>query len=286
MIARLTMPLRGKGHRFILASLVLAGLGFMIFGSSGAGFVERVRTTVADVAAPILETVLHPVTAVDEAIDNIRELFALRSENARLRQEVRRLYAWQGVARKLSAENKAFRKALNYDGPKRTSFITARVVADGRGPFVKSVLVNAGARDGAAKGQAVVAWGSLVGRVTEVGEHSARVLILTDLNSRIPVTVEESRTRAILTGDNSARPSLQYLSETALVRPGQRIVTSGHGGVLPPGLPVGRVLKFSDGALRVQPFVNLDRLEYLQIVEFAPVHAPGGATGKTGVDER
>ena len=121
-----------------------------------------------------------------------------------------------------------------------------------------------------------------VRRVTVVGALSARVLILTDLNSRIPVIVEESRTRAILVGDNSPRPALRYLRETAVVKPGQRVVTSGHGGILPPGLPVGRVLATKDGVLRVQPFVNLDRLEYLQIVEFATVRAPQGAAGKTG----
>jgi len=282
MIARLTTPLRGMGHRFILASLVVAGFGFMLLGNSEVVFLERMRTTVADVATPILEAIVHPVAAVDQGIANIRELFALRSENARLRQEVSRLNAWQGAARKLAAENSAFRQTLNYKGPKRDSFITARVVADGRGPFVKSVLVNAGARDGAAKGQAVITSGSLVGRVTAAGARSARVLILTDLNSRIPVIVEESRTRAILAGDNSPRPALQYLPETAVVKPGQRIVTSGHGGILPPGLPVGRVIVTKGGVFRVQPFVNLDQLEYLQIVEFATVRAPKVVTGETG----
>lgn len=286
VITRLTMPLRGMGHRFILASLVLAGIGFMILSSSGAAFVDKMRTTVADVATPILETLLHPVTAVEAGIANIRELVNLRSENARLRQEVNRLYAWQGMARRLAAQNKAFRKELNYSGPARTDYITARVVADGRGPFVKSVLVNAGSRDGAVKGQAAVALGGLVGRLTAVGARSARVLLLTDLNSRIPVIVEESRARAILAGDNSAQPNLRYLSETADVEPGQRVVTSGYGGVLPPGLPVGRVLGVKNGVVRVLPFVNLDRLEYLQIIDFAPVPAPGAGPGETRVGTR
>jgi len=279
IIARLATPLRGMGQRFILASLVVAGFGFMLMGSSELAFIERMRTTVADVAAPVLGTIVHPVAAVDRGITNIRELFALRSQNARLRQEVDRLQAWQGTAHRLVAENSAFRQKLNYKGPKRDSFITVRVIADGRGPFVKSVLVNAGARDGASKGQAVITSGSLVGRVFAAGARSARVLILTDLNSRIPVIVEESRTRAILAGDNSPQPTLNYLPESAVVKASQRIVTSGHGGILPPGLPVGRVIVTEGGVLRVQPFVNLERLEYLQIVEFATVGAPKARTG-------
>ncbi len=281
MIPRLAMPLKGMGQRFVLASLVIVGFGFMLLGNGSTVFIERMRTAVTDVATPILETIIHPIAAVDQGITNIREHFALRSENVRLRQEVVRLRAWQGAAHKTAAENKAFREMLNYKGPDRRSFITARVIADGRGPFVRSVLVNAGTREGAAKGQAVISLGALVGRVTLAGARSARVLILTDLNSRIPVIVEESRARAILVGDNSSRPTLQYLPETAIVKSGQRIVTSGHGGILPPGLPVGRVLAVKGGGFRVQPFINLDRLEYLQIVEFVAMSAPSAAA-KTG----
>jgi rod shape-determining protein MreC len=163
---------------------------------------------------------------------------------------------------------------LNYHGPQRYGFITGRVIADGRGPFVKSVLINAGSRIGVAKGQGVIATGGLAGRVIEAGAISARILLITDLNSRIPVIVEGSGVRAILSGDNSPRPRLQFVPEINNLDAGQRIVTSGHGGVLPAGLPVGRIHAVKDGVFRVQPFVNLDRLEYLQIVDFNPIDTP------------
>lgn len=286
LIERLAVPLRGMGQRLVLVSLVVVGFGFMFLANSNAVFVERLRTGVADVAAPILEVVLHPVEAVDRGIGHARELIALRSENARLRQEVRRLRAWQGTAHRLAAENEAFRAMLNYGGPERIGYLTARVIADGRGPFVKSVLVGAGARAGAAKGQAAVAGGVLVGRVTAAGARSARVLLLTDLNSRIPVIVEETRSRAILAGDNSARPRLQFVAENSELKIGQRIVTSGHAGVLPPGLPVGRVSAVAGGLIRVEPFADLARLEYLQIVKFAPLGAPGAVPDGTGSGNR
>ena len=286
LIARLSLPLSGMGQRFTIASLVIAGFGVMILGSSGAVFVERLRMTVADIATPILQTLAEPVTAFNSGIANIRELASLRSENARLREEVERLHAWQGVAYKLTAENRAFGKMLNYKGPQRRGFITGRVIADGRGPFVKSVLVNAGSRDGVAKGQGVIAAGGLIGRVIEVGALSARLLLLTDLNSRIPVTVEGTGVPAILSGDNSVRPRLQFLPEINNLEVGQRIVTSGHGGVLPPGLPVGRIYSAKDGVFRVQPFVNLDRLEYLQIVDFKAIKSPQGGAVKTKAGNR
>ncbi|HSR56215.1 MAG TPA: rod shape-determining protein MreC [Alphaproteobacteria bacterium] len=274
LITRLATPFRGMGQRFIFGSLVIAGFGVMLLGSSDSPVVERVRAAVADVATPVLETVMHPVQAVERGIANIQELASLRSENARLRQEGARLRAWQGAAQKLAAENAAFRDMLNYKGPERFSFVTARVIADGRGPFVRSILVNAGSRAGVAKGQAATAYGRLIGRVTLAGKRSARVLLLTDLNSRIPVIVAETRTRAILIGDNSPRPRLGFLPDTDGLAQGQRVVTSGHGGVLPPGLPVGRVAAAEGGAYRVELLVNLDRLEYLQIVKFRTVGAP------------
>ncbi|MDH3241071.1 MAG: rod shape-determining protein MreC [Alphaproteobacteria bacterium] len=274
LIARLSAPLRGMGQRFILISLVIAGFGFMLLGKSDVVLVDRLRSSVADVAAPMLEAATHPVQAFNRGLTNIRELFALRSENARLRREVARLRAWHATAQALAAENKSFRSMLNYKGPARDSFVSARVIADGRGPFVKSVLVNAGVRDGAAKGQAATAFGRLVGRVTLAGARSSRVLLLTDLNSRVPVIIGATRTRAILIGDNSPRPRLGFLPENPDIKAGQRVVTSGHGGVLPAGLPVGRIVAGEDGVYRVQPLVDFDRLEYLQIIRFKTVGAP------------
>ena len=274
LITRLTLPARGMGQLFAIASLLVAGLAIMILGNGRAAMVERLRMTVTDVAAPVLEVLAAPVTAIDNGIAGIRELASLRSENARLRREVERLHAWQAAAHKLAAENQALGAMLNYRGPRRHGFITVRVIADGRGPFVKSVLINSGARIGVAKGQSVIAPGGLVGRVIEAGRFSARLLLLTDLNSRIPVVVEGTGIRAILSGDNTPRPRLQFLPESSALKVGMRIVTSGHAGVLPPGLPVGRVHSVEGGVLRVQPFVDLDRLEYLQVVDYKKVEAP------------
>lgn len=267
------MPLRGAFHRFALGFLVVASFSLMFLGKTETMFVERLRTSVTDVAAPILEVLAEPVAAVDRALDGIAELAYLHEENRRLRDEVARLRGWQAAALRLEAENRGLRDLVRYAGPDRHSFITARVVADGRGPFVKSVLVNVGTRDGIGKGQAATTPLGLVGRISEAGDRSARVLMLTDLNSRIPVLVHETRARAILAGDNSHQPQLVFLPESAGVKRGQRIVTSGHGGSLPAGLPVGIVSSVEGGVVRVRPYVDWERLEYVQIIEFADAEA-------------
>jgi rod shape-determining protein MreC len=139
---------------------------------------------------------------------------------------------------------------------------------------VQTVIVNAGADQGVAKGMAAVNERGLVGRVIEVGRRSARVLLLTDFNSRVPVMVEPSRDQAILAGDNSREPALVFLPLNPRLSVGDRVVTSGRGGVLPPGLAVGVVSRIDDHKVTVAPFVDWDRLAYLRLLEYARVLPP------------
>jgi rod shape-determining protein MreC len=141
-------------------------------------------------------------------------------------------------------------------------------VADSGGAFAQSILIAAGSRDGVAKGQAAMTSEGLVGRVTQAGYRSARVLLITDINSRIPVRVGEAGDRAILAGDNSSRPKLIYLGVKSAVAPGDRIVTSGDAGAFPPGLPVGRVVATDDSTAVIETFVSRERLQYVEVLDF------------------
>ncbi len=266
--------LRGLAQRFAFASLFVLAFALMMLGKAENVVVERARAAISDIAAPILDALSRPVATVTDLVTQTGEMMHLRDENLRLREENSRLRAWHGVATHLAAENEALRGLLNYVPPARGGFISARVVGDGGGPFVRSALINSGTREGVAKGLAALNEEGLVGRVTEVGQRSARLLLITDFNSRIPVMLETSRDRAILAGDNSPRPQLSFLPPNSRPKVGERVVTSGHGGLLPAGLPVGVVLGARDGQIRVQPFVNWDRLEYVRIVDFGPIPAP------------
>ncbi len=269
-VIRLAAPLRALTQRFAFMFLILAAFGLMLLGKAENAVMDRMRAGVLDVVAPILNIASHPVATVSDAIEHVRQLIDLRGENEMLRAQNARLLKWQNTARNLAAENVAFKKLLRFAPPPRTQYATARVIAASGGVFVRSVLVNAGKRHGLAKGQAVITGDGLVGRVVSVGESSARVLLITDLNSRIPVLFEGSRRRAILAGDNSETPKLVFLKRRGRITPGERILTSGHGGVFPPGIPIGVVSSANDGANRVLPFVRADFLEYVRIVDFSP----------------
>lgn len=265
---RLAVPLRGFAHRFVYPLLVLGAFALMILGKADLVLIERMRATMADALAPILSFMSEPAARVADVIETGRELIRLKDENAQLRQENERLRQWQVVANRLEQENAQLRDLSRLVAEPPATMVSARVVADAGGIFVHSVLIGAGAKAGIGKGNAVMTSEGLAGRVATLGDRSARVLLLTDLNSRIPVMVESTRERAMLAGDNSHQPRLLYLSSTAHPNPGERIVTSGDGGSFPPGLPVGVVADAGDGPMRIVPFVDFNRLEFVRVIDF------------------
>jgi rod shape-determining protein MreC len=274
-LSRLTLPLKALFDRFAFAALIVVSLALLLVGRADPALLGAIGTRVTDAIVPVLAVVVEPINASRRVAVQIGELFALRQENARLRAQNERLLEWQDTARQLALENAALRQLLNLDaGIAPPTAVAARVVADAGGPFVHSVLLDAGADQGVVKGMAAVNERGLVGRVIEVGRRSARVLLLTDFNSRVPVMVEPARDQAILAGDNSRELSLIFLPLHPRMAVGQRVVTSGRGGVLPPGLAVGRISAIDEDRVVVAPVVDRERLEYVRLLEYGRVVPP------------
>jgi rod shape-determining protein MreC len=254
--------------RFALGFLVLAAFAVMLIGKADTILVEHARVLALDLATPALEAIARPVAAANRAIADMKEFASLREENARLREENARLLAWQTAARRLENENERLRDLGKFREGPEAAFITARIVGDNVGAYVRGALLNVGRRVGVAPGQAVVTGEGLAGRIAEVGDNSARVLFVTDVNSRLPVQIERTRELAILAGDNSPQLRLMLLQSVAGVQPGDRIITSGHGGSFPVGIPVGEVISTGEGGVRVRPFAIFQRLEFVRVVDY------------------
>lgn len=267
-IVAVLQPIRAMLARFAVISLMAVAFALMLVGKAEVVVVDRTRAAVINAAAPMLDALSRPISSAVEAYHHVVGLFDAYDENQVLKAEVARLKSLDQTSARLMAENQMMRGLLHFVPDGALNFVSARVVGEGGGPFVRSVLINAGAHDGLSRGQAVVTGDGLVGRITDVGDSASRVLLLTDLNSRIPVVIEETRERAILAGDNSERPTLAYLPPDARISSGQRVVTSGSGGVLPPGLPIGTVIVGRDGIPRVQPLVAWNKLEFVRVVDF------------------
>ncbi|WP_207539435.1 rod shape-determining protein MreC [Sabulicella rubraurantiaca] len=265
---RLSIPLRQALARLSLPVLIAAAFGIMLLGKADALLVERARMALADALSPIWAVVQEPVQAVRGGLREAEALWNLRTENARLREENERLHRWQAAALALEAENALLRRQLSWVPDPAPAFRTARVVADAGGTYARAVLLGAGPNHAVRKGQVALDERGFVGRVTEVGNRSARVLLATDMNSRIPVVLEGSRARAIMVGTNGSRPRLQHWPEGTPPRDGDRVVSSAEAGAFPAGLPVGTVRISEGGGVEVELFAQLDRLDVLRLFDF------------------
>ncbi len=268
-LAKLTLPV-----------LIAAAFGLMLLGKADALLAERARMALADALAPIYAALARPLGDVRESLADAGGLWDIRAENERLREENERLRRWQSVALALDAENQRLKANLHWIPDPAPSYVTARVVADAGGVYAKAVLLSVGPNHGIRKGEIALDERGLVGRITEVGARTARVLLITDLNSRIPVILENSRAHAILIGTNGPRPRLLYWPEGIMPQEGERVVTSAEANAFPANLPIGTVHFSSSNIPEVVPAASLERLEIVRIFDYGlggvtPPETPG-----------
>ncbi len=265
---RLSIPLRQALARLTLPLMVAAAFGTLLLGKADTMLAERARTALADALAPLYGVLAEPLRAAEDAVTDLSDLVNIRAENVRLREENEHLRRWHAAALALEAENVLLRRQTNFVPDAAPSFNTARVVADGGGTYARAVLLATTTAQPVRKGQVALDERGLVGRVTEVGTRSARVLLATDINSRIPITLEGSRVRAMMVGTNGARPRVAHWPEGARPQEGERVVTSAEANAFPAGLPVGVVRISAAGTPEVELFAQLGRLDMVRLFDF------------------
>lgn len=261
-----SLTLRRLAPRVTTAVLVMLSLSLMVLHKIDQQPVEKLRVALTDMMAPALAFVSDPVAQFADSFDGIKTMRTMKAENIRLQAENARLHQWYEAALRYKAENQSLKELLNVKADPTLTFVTARVVSDPGGAFVKSLLLPVGVKDNVAKGNAVMSGQGLVGRVIEAGTRSSRVLLVTDLNSHIPVVIQNTRTKAILAGKNDDLMKLERLPIDSGLSVGQRVVTSGDGGQLPPDIPVGTIVQVGPDGAFVQPLSDLERLAYVQVI--------------------
>ena len=238
--------------------------------------ISALRQLVFDFIAPIIEVVGIPFAAIGEAdgyfqtvdiLQNQRD--SLRRENTELRLRINELTQSEVLMRK-------YRDLLGLPEEPGVDLVTVRVIADLNSPFVHTLVANGGRDVGIEPGQAVLGLNGLIGRVISSGGSSSRILLLTDFNSHIPVVALSSNVQAILSGTNEDTPRLQFLPRGAELKDGDLLVTSGRGGQMPLGLPVG-VVNLTDGSLSVDLLDNLNQLIFVRAVKMQLTEEPPAA---------
>jgi len=260
------LPIR----RLLIGILVFCLILLTIVWRIDSPRVERFRMAVIDRVVPNMEWAMAPVTATMNIVRDFQSYQRIYEQNQELRRELQQMKAWKEAALQLELKNARLLDLNNVRLDPDLTYVTGVVLTDSGSPFRKSVLLNIGERDGLRDGLAAMDGIGLVGRVSGLGQETSRVLLLTDNNSRLPITIQPSGQTAILFGDNSPWPVIEFLEKPELVRPGDRVVTSGDGGVFPADLLVGQLEESREGRYQVRLAADFERLAFLRILRSAP----------------
>lgn len=282
----IALPRPPASLRWVAPLLIAGGIALIAVDTMHPAMMQGLRTKIVDATAPVLTALGQPVQTMNRAVEWGRGLVALHDENRRLALENQRLKQWYLAAQQLELENRNLRDLVGIESTPIQPVISARVVADTGGYFARSVLVDRGMRDGLFKGQVAMTAAGVAGRVQDVGEHSARLLLVTDINSRVPAVIERTGDRVLVAGDNRDHMRLDYVPPESEIVPGDRVLTSGAGGVFPAGLPLGMVANIQVGQgsvrheIRIQPAVNIKRMALVSLLDPVAVAVPENAAGQ------
>ncbi len=257
--------------RILLGVLIVILLGFFILWRVDNVRAERFRASIADRVVTNLSWTLVPITKISAMVRDYQSYEQLYQQNQDLRRELQQMKAWRESALQLEQENARLLDLNKVKVSPKYSYLSGRLITDSGSPFRQSAIINLGRFDGLRDGWAAMDGLGLVGRISGLGNHSARVVFLTDTNSAIPVIIKPSDQRGILTGDNSAYPSLSFIESRGQIKAGDRVFTSGDGQVFPPDLLIGQIIIDKDGVLRADLAADYKRLQFLRIIRYNSV---------------
>jgi rod shape-determining protein MreC len=239
----------------------------MVLSRLQHSYIKEVRARFENAIAPVLTAAVVPLTPLRRLAARVTAYTDLYGELDRLKEENQRMKGWEWKARELERKYSQLGRLARVIEEPGFEQVGARVVADSRGPFVRSAMIGVGRDQGLKPGFPVISADGLVGRLTESGRGAARILLLTDINSRIPVFVGRNGVRALMVGDNGAAPKLTYAPNTGGIEVGDEVSTSGVGGLFPRGLRIGTVVD-QGGKLVVAPHARLDELDFVSVLLF------------------
>ncbi|MEM7472525.1 MAG: rod shape-determining protein MreC [Pseudomonadota bacterium] len=269
-----TRPVR----RVLIGAMVFVLFCFFALWRIDNPRVERFRAAIVDQVVPSFDWALVPVTRFTRMVEDFQSYARIYEQNQELRRELQQMKSWQEAAIQLGQENARLLDLNKVRLNAQLTFVTGVVLTDNGSPFRRSVLLNVGARDGIQDGWATMDGLGLVGRISGVGRQTSRVILLTDTNSRVPVTIQPSGQNALLIGDNTLAPPVDIADNLEDVRPGDRVVTSGDGKVFPADILVGQIAQGPGGRLRVKLAADYGRLEFLRVLR-TPVAPEIASTG-------
>jgi rod shape-determining protein MreC len=264
----------GMSRTNIIALLIFGAiLGYFL--SFGPNTTQKFKAGVYQLLAPFLTSGSGLKKQITSVRTGLKSLDQLEHENAALQVENRELHATNQSLRDVEHEVNRLRHALNYRERSVFKLIAAEMVARDSSTWWRTVTINRGRRDGIETDMPVVTDEGLIGKTTSVSDVISVVLLVSDENCRVAASVEGSREQGIVSGERvttglTPRLDLNFLSKQADLKPGQKVYTSGVGGVFPSGLLIGVVKSYRvrelDGQAQLTPAVDLSHLEDVFVV--------------------
>ncbi len=272
-LLRLTSYAKATARGVSTSVLVLFSILLLVLGKVDENFLVKSKSTILDLSAYALEIIGKPVGSISASLDDVNDFLFLYSQNNNLKDENKELYKWKDLGQRLLEENKELKKLLNAVNKLPDKFITASIVSNSAGSYIKTITINVGKKNGVRLGNAVTNNWGMIGRVVELGNNVSRVLLTTDINSQIPIYFERSKYRAILIGKNSNLLEIKFLKNRVNLFDNDRVITSGEGGLLPRGLVVGTYLKEinkNNETIKILPTRGWDGSNNLNVVLYNP----------------
>ena len=256
---------RGAKQKFSLFVLILLSLSIFVLDISELKPIKILRSLLNDGVYRISAISSSPIKFSGTVKDFFITHIFVYKENQKLKTELEELRNKDFRTSYLQTANKRLQDIIQLEKKSAFITITAKVILDKNSPYLNSVIINRGSSSRIKLGMPVLSEGNLVGRVVEVNFLSARILLLNDLNSKIPVMISPKGSQAILSGHGEDKPKLEYLPEKFELSDKNLVFTSGKDGIFFEGIPVGNVI-FEDNKIKVKLFSDPNQVSFVNVI--------------------
>ena len=259
-----------KSNKFYSVVFISISLLLIIFGVMESKKGIYFKTKIIDYGSFVTYSLSIPIKKISLYFSNMEEIYYVYSQNKKLKNHTLKIKMLENELTLLEHENNLLKDALNIKNDLYYNYQTVKVVAGIRSSFLRTLVILAGKKQKVSEGFAVISNNDLLGHVYESGNFTSRVLLITDINSRVPVIVANKNFRLILSGNNSNYLSILNLGDIDKINSGDIVLTSGDGGVYPQGIPVGVVINDEAKKFVVRPNIILRSLDYVRVINWSP----------------
>ena len=257
---------RGTKQRFSLFVLLFSSIFLIVLGKFNFTAINYLKITINEVVYRTSFVVSLPEKYIGYSYQTIEKHIKFYNDYNFQKEELEKLKSEKYEVKFLEAENKRLKKVLN-DINYSSELVIAKVIIDKQSPFLRSIIINKGSKNNIKKGMSVLSDSYLIGKVVEVNYMTSRVLLLSDLNSKIHVTIEPGSIQSILSGDGENSGNIQYTKDNLPIADGSIIYTSGTGGLLKSGIPIGKIEQ-NENQNSVNFFIDFSQLRYVKVSSY------------------